>query len=110
MNELTRVLGATAGGLLPALAWLWFWLREDREHPEPRFLIFIAFIAGSLTVGIVIPMEQFVAAYLTANPDVPLSFGLTGQTLTFLSWSAIEEVMKFAAAAATVLWTHADDE
>ena len=110
MNELTAVLAAAAGGLFPALVWLWFWLREDSEHPEPRKLIALAFLAGSITVGIVIPIEQFAAAYVSANPGLAAALGIGAETLTFLLWSGIEEIMKFAAAAATVLWRHEDDE
>ena len=46
MSELTPILAAMAGGFLPALAWLWFWRREDAPHPEPRKLIALAFLAG----------------------------------------------------------------
>ena len=97
MTELTPILGAIAGGLFPALAWLWFWLRED-SHPEPRRLIALAFLAGMLTVGVVIPIQKFVAPFLAS------------QTLMFSVWSVIEEVMKFLAALATVLWRREDDE
>ena len=36
---------AFLAGLIPALFWLWFWLREDKAHPEPRALIATSFIA-----------------------------------------------------------------
>ena len=42
MPELGSVIAAAAGGILPALAWLWFWRREDSTHPEPRRLIALA--------------------------------------------------------------------
>lgn len=98
MNELTPFLGAIAGGLFPALAWLWFWLREDAPHPEPRRLIALAFFAGMVTVIVVIPIQKFVAVYLTT------------QTLVFIAWSTIEEVMKYLAARVTVLRRREDDE
>ena len=37
---------AVIGGVLPALLWLFFWLREDRCEPEPRRYIIFAFLAG----------------------------------------------------------------
>lgn len=92
------VIVATAGGIFPALAWLWFWRREDRAHPEPRKLIALAFIAGMITVGLVIPIEKAAASYLY------------GTTAIFAAWSFIEEIMKYLAARITVLWRRDDDE
>lgn len=91
------VLAAVAGGMFPALAWLWFWTRED-SHPEPKRLIALAFIAGMVTVGAVIGLQKFVALYLV------------GQTVIFTAWSFIEETSKYLAARITVLWRHEDDE
>lgn len=91
-------MAAIAGGIFPALAWLWFWRREDAQHPEPRFLIALAFFAGMVSVAVVIPLEKFVASYLV------------GQTLIFTAWSAIEEIVKYLAARVTVLRRREDDE
>ena len=98
MNELTPILAAMAGGFLPALAWLWFWRREDAPHPEPRKLIALAFLAGMVTVALVIPIQKFVAPFLAT------------QTLVFTAWSAIEELMKYLVARVTVLRRREDDE
>ncbi len=98
MSETLGVLAAVAGGVLPALAWLWFWRREDSRHPEPRKLIALAFIAGMVTVAVVIPVEKFVAPFLAST------------TLVFAAWSAIEEVFKYLAARFTVLKRREDDE
>ncbi len=89
---------AILGGIFPALAWLWFWLREDATHPEPRRLIALAFFAGMVTVAIVIPIQKFVAPFIAT------------QTLIFTAWSAIEEVTKYFAARVTVLWRREDNE
>ena len=98
MNETLPVLAALAGGILPALAWLWFWRREDAPHPEPRRMIVLAFLVGMVTVAVVIPVEKFVAPYLAT------------QTLVFIAWSAIEETFKYLAAWLTVLRSKANDE
>lgn len=98
MQESLPILGAIAGGMFPALAWLWFWRREDAPHPEPRRLIALAFFAGMVTVAVVIPMQKFVVPFFAT------------QTLMFTAWSAIEEVMKYVAAWLTVLWRREDDE
>ena len=98
INELLHALAAAAGGILPALAWLWFWLREDSKHPEPRQLIALAFLAGMATVAVVIPIENYIGTFIKE------------QTTLFTIWSAVEEVSKYLAALATVLWRREDDE
>ena len=109
MNELVPVGAAIAGGVLPALAWLWFWRREDSKHPEPRRLIALAFLAGIVTVAVVIPIEQFVAPYLGSAQGAWFVF-LPASTLTFVAWSAIEELCKYLAARWSVLRRREDDE
>lgn len=104
MSEFVSVAAAIAGGVLPALAWLWFWRREDSRHPEPRKLIALAFLAGMVTVAVVIPIEKFVQPYMPEYAWLP------ALTLVFVAWSFIEEIMKFVAARVTVLWRREDDE
>ena len=72
-------------GVIPALFWLWFWLREDTARPEPRALIISAFIAGMLIVPLVLPLQQFALERFK------------GQNL-ILVWVIIEEVLKYCAA------------
>lgn len=98
MPEVSTYAIAIAGGIFPALAWLWFWLKEDSRNPEPRRLIALAFIAGMMTVVIVVPMQKFVAGYLTT------------QTAIFAAWSTIEEFAKYAVAWITVLHRRENDE
>ena len=98
MSELWPILLAAAGGVLPALAWLWFWMREDKTHPEPRRVIALAFLVGMVTVGVVIPIQQAVATFLAST------------TMVFIAWSIIEEVMKYAAARVTVLRSRENNE
>jgi RsiW-degrading membrane proteinase PrsW (M82 family) len=98
MNDLVNIGAACAGGILPALAWLWFWRREDAPHPEPRKLIALAFLAGMITVAVAVWLEKLVVPFIS------------DQTVLFSVWSAIEEVLKYTAAAVTVLWRREDDE
>ena len=93
MSGLESIGAAVAGGVLPALAWLWFWRREDAAHPEPRRLIALAFFAGMVTVAVVIPMERFVQPIIM-DFTMP-GFLFSSQTLVFTAWSFIEELMKF---------------
>ncbi|HTR18938.1 MAG TPA: PrsW family glutamic-type intramembrane protease [Candidatus Paceibacterota bacterium] len=97
-TEPTAIALAIAAGFFPALAWLWFWLREDSEHPEPRRLIALAFLGGMVMVAVVIPIEEYVQGFIVS------------QALLFTAWSTIEEVCKYVSARALVLWRRDDDE
>ena len=99
--SLTHVLAAIAGGLFPALIWLWFWLREDSKNPEPRRLIVLAFFAGMICVGVAVGAEKAVQPYLMT---------IGGEIMVFSGWSVIEELLKFFFAYATVLRRAEDDE
>ena len=73
------------GGIVPAVIWLMFWLREDSKRPEPRGMIMETFVAGMLAVPLVIPFES-------------LTLVSTNQSLTFFLWASIEEITKFTVA------------
>lgn len=88
---------AFLSGLIPALFWLWFWLREDKTNPEPKILIATAFFAGMLIVPLVLPLQQFAMERFA------------GDNLVFV-WVIIEEVLKYSAALIVVLWNKAVDE
>jgi RsiW-degrading membrane proteinase PrsW (M82 family) len=88
---------AFVSGLIPALFWLWFWLREDKAHPEPKLLIATSFIAGMLVVPLVFPVQQFAVERFVGTNLVVV-------------WVIIEEVFKYCAALIVVLWNKAVDE
>lgn len=96
--ELSSIALALAGGITPALLWLWFWHREDAKNPEPKRMIALAFVMGMVTVAIVIPVQKFVAPFIA------------GPMLVFVAWSFIEEAVKYFMAQATVLRSKAVDE
>ena len=89
---------AFLGGLLPSFIWLYFLLKEDASHPEPKKLIALAFIAGMIAVPIALPLEQFAKSHLTG--DFPV----------FTAWALIEEILKYAVAALLIFWRRAVDE
>lgn len=91
MISIDTAVYAFLGGLVPALLWLWFFLREDSKRPEPLPYIIMAFIAGAVTVFLVLPAERFVQIYFD------------GTVLIFL-WALIEESFKYFAAATVILW------
>jgi protease PrsW len=88
---------ALLGGILPALLWLWFWLKEDKKRPEPRGLILLAFIAGMIAVPVVLPFEKLADSHFTG-------------TIVIIIWSAIEEIFKYIFAYFAVLRRKAMDE
>jgi RsiW-degrading membrane proteinase PrsW (M82 family) len=80
-------------GLLPALLWLWFWIKED-SHPEPLKMITLSFLGGMLAVIFVLPFQKIVY-YIFQNYSV-LSTQSSAQNLEFLIWAALEEIFKFS--------------
>ena len=75
-------------GLIAPLFWLGFFLFEDREHPEPKFMIFIVFLGGVL------------AALLSLSPEIYLSAefpqtGLPYESKMLIPFAFIEEFTKF---------------
>lgn len=81
------LLYALFAGVLPALLWLWFWLREDNLHPEPRSLVAASFIGGMIVVIVAAVLEKYIH-------DVVID-----ETFRYITWAAIEEICKFIAVA-----------
>jgi len=98
MFDPQALLYALLGGILPALLWLWFWLKEDARKPEPRGLILLTFIAGMLAVVVVFPLEKIAHGILSEGVRL------------LIAWAAIEEVVKFLAFALIVFHTRFFDE
>jgi Predicted membrane protein len=95
---------AFLAGLIPALFWLWFWLREDVRKPEPFFLIAITFIAGMAVVPMVIPLSR-----LALDLNAGLNIALDKYELMVI-WVTIEELLKYAVALIVIFWNRAVDE
>jgi RsiW-degrading membrane proteinase PrsW (M82 family) len=95
--ESTYFAIAFLAGLIPALFWLWFWLREDSRKPEPYFLIAITFIAGMAVVPLALPLQKWA---LDLYPNVNVMF----------IWVTIEELLKYAVALIVILWNREVDE
>ena len=90
---------ALIGGILPAVLWLIFWLREDSKRPEPRRLILRTFALGMIAVILVVPFQQGV-------DNLWPGLGL----MAFLLWSVLEEGFKFGAGYFGGLTSPEDDE
>src|SRR3989338_6456029 len=87
MINFETAIYALLGGILPALVWLAFWLREDYKHPEPLGLILRTFLLGMGAVILVLPLEKAVD---TLFPGMTL--------VAILLWVILEEIFKFTAA------------
>ncbi len=96
--DLTTLGYAFLGGLLPSFIWLYFLLREDATHPEPKKFIALAFIAGMIAVPLALPFEEYAKAHLTGTLPI------------LTAWALIEEVLKYSMAAIFILWRNAVDE
>jgi len=85
-NYIQVVTFATLGGVIPSLLWLIFWLRENRDNPEPPKIILACFVAGMITTLAVFPFEYLVTLFLKE-----------GTIPAFTSLAFIEEIGKFLA-------------
>ncbi len=95
---ITQIFYAILSGLLPALLWLWFWLREDNLHPEPRERVMKTFIAGICVVLFVLPVQMF------------FSSTIDHESSKYLIWAFTEEFFKFLAAWIVAISTDVMDE
>jgi len=71
-------------GLVPTIFWLFFWLRTDRDKPEPFGLLMLCFILGGLSIFVASTVQHVIA------PLFP------GETTQMVVWAGIEEIIKFA--------------
>ncbi|OGF63075.1 hypothetical protein A2926_01255 [Candidatus Giovannonibacteria bacterium RIFCSPLOWO2_01_FULL_44_40] len=112
MAELTfpaHILLTMALAFLPALLWLWFWLKED-AHPEPRREILIVFLAGMGGVILAIILEN---NFFAANRYFQKLFGYSisyFQIFNIVGFAFFEEIVKTAAAFFTALKSRYFDE
>ncbi len=93
------IIYALMGGILPALVWLLFWLREDYRHPEPRRLLLKTFLFGMLAVLLVIPFQKGVQAF---SPTLTVG--------ALFAWALLEELFKLGAAYFGGLHSQEDNE
>lgn len=86
-------------GILPALLWLWFWLKEDAAHPEPRRLILITFAYGALMVPVALILQVvFNSVFGVGTTEMVGSLSFVHAFLIVCVWAGIEEFVKYKAA------------
>ncbi len=96
--EVSDILLSTIFGFIPAIIWLFFWLREDNLHPEPRHRLIKTFFFGMFAVILVIPLQHYIR-----------ELGFDDST-RYASWSLIEELLKLFAAYFAALGSVDNDE
>lgn len=79
-------LYALLGGVVPAIIWLLFWLREDSKSPEPDRLVLKTFVYGMAAVILVIPFQKVIEGLF---PGLIL--------VSLLLWAVLEEIFKLIA-------------
>lgn len=88
-----QLLGFVLLALLPGLAWLIYFYRQDRFDPEPPWLVALTFIAGALAVAPAIaletPLELFLKQLLPPHSDFFDSLNF------LLNVALVEEGLKF---------------
>jgi RsiW-degrading membrane proteinase PrsW (M82 family) len=103
----TDIFFALAGGLLPALLWLWFWLKED-SHSEPRRVLILTFLGGMMMAVVALFLEQL--AYFTIADALGFIFRPIVMPILLIVWAVIEEVAKYSAARRIALRLPSFDE
>ena len=99
--NLETICYALLSGILPALLWLWFWVKEDNLHPEPKRMIALTFIAGALSVIIALIIEKFIMDTLPGDQF---------ETIRYVLWATTEEVVKIIVVTIIALSSHEMDE
>ncbi|MEK7185122.1 MAG: PrsW family glutamic-type intramembrane protease [Patescibacteria group bacterium] len=106
-----------AGGVFPTFLWLWFWLREDSAHPEPKRFVIATFLAGMASVIIVLPIQRLIydyfgnmSSYSLSNVVPILKISIVSSTILIIIWAAFEEIFKYLAAHVAGMWRGAMDE
>ncbi len=73
ISETNVLIFSLLGGIVPALFWLWFWIREDRLRPEPKLALLSSFIGGILVVLLALLLELIIY-YLLVDASTPVNF------------------------------------
>lgn len=112
MPTLQTITFAFLGGVVPAIVWLSFWLREDDEHPEPNRYLILSFVFGMLAVPVALAAQLVINHFFLGNQDIAATVASSTSTglIVLLIWAITEELMKYWAAYHGGLKRRVDDE
>lgn len=82
------------GGIIPALVWLIFWLKEDSKRPEPKTRILLSFFCGMIAVWPAIEIERLLCGLIDSGV---CHSGMTPSFVLIIVWATIEELFKLVA-------------
>ena len=94
---------------LPPVVWLLFYLREDRRHPEPKYLLILAFAGGIASALLAIAGECAFINILGSSCKEGINTTVSIFYL-FLGIALIEEYLKYLAVKLLILRKTAFDE
>lgn len=99
------------GGILPALLWLYVWLRND-TRPEPRQRLIRAFLGGMMCVPISVVSQMILAGqwFETTSLVAIIERSFFSAAAALLLWAFIEELIKYGMAFFSVLNSKDNDE
>lgn len=100
MLEPQTFLFAFFGGVLPAIIWLFFWLKEDEKHQEPNRFIILTFIYGMLGVPVALGIQVLINTLLFGHFDLEEAVRMTPLIglIAVIVLATTEEVTKYIAA------------
>ena len=84
--------------MVPALLWLWFWLKQEEKNPEPKGVLALVFLMGIVAVAFVLPIQKYIQAQVG------------GEELRLVLWASAEEVLKYIAVLLVLYRTKFIDE
>jgi RsiW-degrading membrane proteinase PrsW (M82 family) len=87
LNETNVLILSLLGGIVPALFWIWFWIREDRLRPEPKAALFSSFLGGILAVMLALFVE-LVIYHLLVDARLPADV-----TSPSIFWDALHAII-----------------
>lgn len=99
MNIFNTIFFSFLVGIIPALLWLWFWLREDSAHPEPRSFILLTFFYGALSVSFALIFQlAFNSLFHVGGTESISQLPFIYAFLIVCIWAGTEELVKYIAA------------
>jgi RsiW-degrading membrane proteinase PrsW (M82 family) len=100
MDLTSTIFFSFLAGFIPALIWLWYFLREDRKNPEPFGRIMTVFFYGMVSVPIALVFQQIVNALILQGRNITDLFFIDyiPAIITLILWASFEEIVKYIAA------------